>query len=391
MDLVFCTEARLVRRSSGLVYSIDGGLTNNLWQRYLCKFNHVYVMARVLSDDDCPINDKYLASSERVSFIDLPYYLGPIQYLKTRRKLNKIVANSLMPDCVYICRVPGEIGTLVADHLRRCKIPYGVEVVGDPWDVFAPGAVRHPFRVFFRYRGTYDLKRTVVRAAAALYVTENQLQKRYPVNNSVFSISASDVQISSRNLPSSEKVLYKKEKYNLLSVGSWEQMYKAPDVVLEALALLKDRGVYCRLTWLGEGKNKGEMQKLASALHITNDVNFKGNVSREEVDEELKNSDLFLLVSRTEGLPRALIEAMAMGLPCIGTQVGGIPELLNKQMLIRAGDSLALANKIEFLLTHIDMANKEANRNYEFAKNYYDSVLQQRRESFYQYLISIVK
>ena len=72
MDLVFCTEARLVRRSSGLVYSIDGGLTNNLWQRYLCKFNHVYVMASVLSDDDCPINDKYLASSEHVSFIDLP-------------------------------------------------------------------------------------------------------------------------------------------------------------------------------------------------------------------------------------------------------------------------------------------------------------------------------
>ena len=251
--------------------------------------------------------------------------------------------------------------------------------MGDPWDVFAPGAVRHPFRFFFRYRGTYDLKRTVVCATAALYVTENQLQKRYPVDNSVFSISASDVQISSRNLPSSEKVLYKKEKYNLLSVGSLEQMYKAPDVVLEALALLKDRGVYCRLTWLGEGKNKGEMQKLASALHITNDVNFKGNVSREEVDEELKNSDLFLLVSRTEGLPR------------IGTQVGGIPELLDKQMLIRAGDSLALANKIEFLLTHIDMANKEANRNYEFAKNYYDSVLQQRRESFYQYLISIVK
>lgn len=86
------------------------------------------------------------------------------------------------------------------------------------------------------------MKRTVVRAAAALYVTENQLQKRYPVNNSVFSISASDVQISSRNLPSSEKVLYKKEKYNLLSVGSLEQMYKAPDVVLEALALLRIEG-----------------------------------------------------------------------------------------------------------------------------------------------------
>ena len=171
MDLVFCTEARFVRRSSGVVYSIDGGLTNSLWERYLRKFGHVYVMARVLLDDDYPINDKYLASNERVSFIDLPYYVGPIQYLKVRRKLNKIVAANLMSGCVYICRVPGEIGTLMARHLKKNGMPYGVEVVGDPWDVFAPGAVRHPLRVYFRYRGTHDFKQTVDQANAAHYVT----------------------------------------------------------------------------------------------------------------------------------------------------------------------------------------------------------------------------
>ena len=391
MDLVFCTEARFVRRSSGVVYSIDGGLTNSLWERYLRKFGHVYVMARVLLDDDYPINDKYLASNERVSFIDLPYYVGPIQYLKVRRKLNKIVAANLMSGCVYICRVPGEIGTLMARHLKKNGMPYGVEVVGDPWDVFAPGAVRHPLRVYFRYRGTHDLKQTVAQANAALYATEYQLQKRYPISNSVFSISASNVQICSCNLPSSGKKLYKKKEYNLLSVGSLEQMYKAPDVVLQALALLKTRGVNCKLTWLGEGKHKEAMRKLASTLHISNDVIFKGNVSRDEVDETLRNTDLFLLVSRTEGLPRALIEAMAMGLPCIGTQVGGIPELLDEQVLIPVDDSQALTDKIEFLLNHIEAIDKQASRNYEFAKKYYDSILQQKRESFYQYLISIVK
>lgn len=369
MDLVFCTEARFVRRSSGVVYSIDGGLTNSLWERYLRKFGHVYVMARVLLDDDYPINDKYLASNERVSFIDLPYYVGPIQYLKVRRKLNKIVAANLMSGCVYICRVPGEIGTLMARHLKKNGMPYGVEVVGDPWDVFAPGAVRHPLRVYFRYRGTHDLKQTVAQANAALYVTEYQLQKRYPISNSVFSISASNVQICSCNLPSSGKKLYKKKEYNLLSVGSLEQMYKAPDVVLQALALLKTRGVNCKLTWLGEGKHKEAMRKLASTLHISNDVIFKGNVSRDEVDETLRNTDLFLLVSRTEGLPRALIEAMAMGLPCIGTQVGGIPELLDEQVLIPVDDSQALTDKIEFLLNHIEAIDKQASRNYEFAKN----------------------
>ena len=279
----------------------------------------------------------------------------------------------------------------MARHLKKNGMPYGVEVVGDPWDVFAPGAVRHPLRVYFRYRGTHDLKQTVAQANAALYVTEYQLQKRYPISNSVFSISASNVQICSCNLPSSGKKLYKKKEYNLLSVGSLEQMYKAPDVVLQALALLKTRGVNCKLTWLGEGKHKEAMRKLASTLHISNDVIFKGNVSRDEVDETLRNTDLFLLVSRTEGLPRALIEAMAMGLPCIGTQVGGIPELLDEQVLIPVDDSQALTDKIEFLLNHIEAIDKQASRNYEFAKKYYDSILQQKRESFYQYLISIVK
>ena len=391
MDLVFCTEARFVRRSSGVVYSIDGGLTNSLWERYLRKFGHVYVMARVLLDDDYPINDKYLASNERVSFIDLPYYVGPIQYLKVRRKLNKIVAANLMSGCVYICRVPGEIGTLMARHLKKNGMPYGVEVVGDPWDVFAPGAVRHPLRVYFRYRGTHDLKQTVAQANAALYVTEYQLQKRYPISNSVFSISASNVQICSCNLPSSGKKLYKKKEYNLLSVGSLEQMYKAPDVVLEELEMVKTRGENCMMAWLGDGKHKEAMRKLASTLHISNDVIFKGNVSRDEVDETLRNTDLFLLVCRSEGLPRALIEAMAMGLPCIGTQVGGIPELLDEQVLIPVDDSQALTDKIEFLLNHIEAIDKQASRNYEFAKKYYDSILQQKRESFYQYLISIVK
>lgn len=153
-----------------------------------------------------------------------------------------------------------------------------------------------------------------------------------------------------------------------MSVGSLEQMYKAHDVVLQALALLKTRGVNCKLTWLGKRKHKEAMRKLASTLHISNDVIFKGNVSRDEVDETLRNTDLFLLVSRTEGLPRALIEAMAMGLPCIGTQVGD-SELLDEQVLIPVDDSQALTDKIEFLLNHIEAIDKQASRNYEFAKN----------------------
>lgn len=391
MDLVFCTEGRFVRRSDNSVYSLDGSLTNNLWSRYLNVFDRIYVMARVLPDDCVEVRDTYLASSERVSFIDLPYYIGPSQYMKVRFNLIGVISKHIEPGRVYICRVPGQIGNLVIGKLQKKKIPYGVEVVGDPWDVFAQGALNHSFRFFFRYYSYYYLREAVKKSAAALYVTENTLQRRYPVLSGVFQVSASDVQINVDRLPPIAKEFRQRDIYHLVSVGSLEQMYKAPDVVLYAIRKLKDRGIKCHLTWLGDGVYKALMAELADNLDINDQVCFMGNVPSNEVIRQLSKSDIFLLVSRTEGLPRALVEAMAMGLPCIGTQVGGIPELLDKQMLVPVDDPLALANKIELLLNHIDMTNKQANRNYEFAKSYYDSVLQQRRESFYQYLISIVK
>ena len=145
----------------------------------------------------------------------------------------------------------------------------------------------------------------------------------------------------------------------------------------------------CRLTWLGEGKYKEQMQRLAEELHIDGEVSFRGNVSRNEVDKTLFGTDIFLLVSRTEGLPRALIEAMAMGLPCIGTRVGGIPELLDKEALIPKDDVTALVNKIEYMAGHVGFTTDQARRNFERAARFSDRVLQEKRESFYQYLISI--
>ena len=78
--------------------------------------------------------------------------------------------------CLYLSGSRGNRDTY-GKAFEKNGMPYGVEVVGDPWDVFAPGAVRHPLRVYFRYRGTHDLKQTVAQANAALYVTEYQLQK----------------------------------------------------------------------------------------------------------------------------------------------------------------------------------------------------------------------
>lgn len=389
MDLVFCAEGRFIRKKNGNVYSLDGSLTNYLWTRYLKVFDRIFVMARVLNDEGIEIRQEYQASSDRVSFVDLPYYVGPFQYIKVWRKTIDIINEQTVQGRAYICRVPGQIGNMVSRQLQKKNIPYGVEVVGDPWDVFAPGGVDHFLRFFFRYYFSYYLRKVVKNAIAAIYVTEYTLQRKYPVASSRFQIAASDVQIDDTQLPSQPKCFSKQDVYHLISVGSLEQMYKAPDIVLHSIKELKGRGIVCRLTWLGEGVYKSQMISLARQLEIGDQVFFVGNVQSKEVVKQLSMSDIFLLVSRTEGLPRALVEAMAMGLPCIGTEVGGIPELLDGSVLIPKDDFGALADKIENMIRDIQFTSEQACRNYEKAKNYYDSILKEKRESFYHKLISL--
>lgn len=389
MDLIFCTEARFIRRSTMQVYSVDGGITLEVLKRYLSCFAHVYIAARVLYSEDVAFNSKYEITHESVSFIDLPYYIGPLQYLRVKRKIRNVFVKNIRNNCAYICRVPGQIGSMIIPELRKRNLPFGVEVVGDPWDVFASGAVKHPLRIFFRYKWYWDLKNIVQTASAVLYVTEYQLQMRYPPSQDAFQISASNVQIMSEQLPHVVKSIQSKAVYTLLAIGSLEQMYKAPDVVLKALAMLKERGIHCRLIWLGAGVYQRDMEQLGDKLGVGEDCMFMGNVPKEEVYHQLSAADIFLMVSRTEGLPRALIEAMAVGLPCIGSEVGGIPELLDPEVLIPKEDVDALCDKIEYMVHHIEFMNAQAKRNFNEAQKYYDTVLQEKRNRFYQYLISI--
>jgi glycosyltransferase involved in cell wall biosynthesis len=389
MKLVFVTEARFIKDAQGNFYG-ESSFNFELWERYLTIFSEVIVMARVKHDLNYIGETNKLSSGKKIGFIELPYFVGPLQYLKNRKAVKAQIKESIdCIDAVFICRVPGTIGNLAIKYLRLQKIPFGLEVVGDPWDVFAPGSIKHPLRFYFRWRGYFNLKNNVSKASAALFVTAKKLQQRYPVSANVFQTEASNVKINDTLILEKAKSHIIKKQYTLLSVGSLSQMYKAPDVVLKAVKLLKDEGIYCKLIWLGDGIYKSQMESLAKDLEIFEEVDFKGNVSAEEVREHLLVSDIFVLASRTEGLPRAIIEAMAVGLPCVGTNVGGIPELLENSALIVKNNPKALADKIKKLISESSYYNQQATRNLLEAEKYKESILKKKREDFYNYLIAL--
>lgn len=385
--LFFVTEGRFVRNDNG-VYT-QGGFPYRLWERYLSVFERITIVARVRQDGGGA--DGFRSDGPNVSFWDLPYYEGPRDYLRVRRcfkqRINAVVDSIEKEHASVICRVPGLIGGKMAELLKKDEQEYACEIVGDPWDVYAPGSLNSPLRPFLRLYFTLQLKRQVSSAEQALYVTENYLQGRYPAKKAVFVTNASNVQIKDADIRPRGSYSGFGSAINLLSIGSLDQLYKAPDIILKAVRELYKLGVICNLVWVGGGRYLNSMIQLAERLKISHQVRFVGSVEHDSVYDYIRRSDLYLQVSRTEGLPRALIEAMSHGIVCIGTRVGGIPELLNDEVLIHKNSVSELVSCILKLVNDIELCNSCSHYNINQSIRYTEKKLQAKREAFYRNIV----
>lgn len=383
--LYFVTEQRFHLIDGN--YYTEGGFPFPLFRTYLDIFSEIVVIARV-STTNKSVKDNYTKISLRsVSFLELPYYIGPTGFYLHLLQIRKVLKEKISDDGLYLCRVPGNIADEVIRVLKKKKIPYVCHVVGDPDLVFSKDGVQHPLRPLIRKYAINRLKNNIASSVGNVYVTKTTLQEKYPPNPDSISISLSDVIIKDEIIANSAKVLVDKKCYNIISVGSLDQMYKAPDIIIKAIADLKSKGIHCKLTWLGDGIFRERMKNLSLDLGVSENVAFLGNVSAEEVVNHLKQSDIFAMVSRTEGLPRALIEAMAQGLPCIGSNVGGIPELISKECIVEKENVLALSSLIKKMVQDHAFTNHMANTNLINAHNYLSSKLNSERIAFYKEIL----
>lgn len=111
---------------------------------------------------------------------------------------------------------------------------------------------------------------------------------------------------------------------------------KGVDVFLRAVQLLHPEIPDLRAVIIGDGPARGQLQALSRELGVENVVSFLGHCS--DVPNRLLKTAIFVLPTRCEGLGISIMEAMAMGVPVIATNVGGVPEL------IRHGDTGILVN-----------------------------------------------
>lgn len=128
---------------------------------------------------------------------------------------------------------------------------------------------------------------------------------------------------------------------------------KRIDILLLAIAQLLGKGVPCKCVIVGDGPLREELADYAVALGLTGHVFFEG--FQKDTLQYLLAGTAFVLTSDTEGLPLALLEAMACGLPCIVTGVGGNVEAVTDRvhgLVVPAGSADEVAAAVAYLVTH---------------------------------------
>jgi glycosyltransferase involved in cell wall biosynthesis len=384
VNVVVTCEQHFERSPDGLIWT-DGQFPYLFWTRYLTVFDSVRVVARV-RDVAEPLAGRQPASGIGVSFFGLPDYRGPEQYLLRIMSIASAVTRAVQSRGAVILRVPGGIDGWVLKHLQKEGRPYGVEVVADPYDAFAPGGMRHPLRPFFRWFSTWRLRRVCGRSSAAAYVTERVLQSRYPAAPNAFVTHYSSVDLPSTAFVKTPRKPTLASVSRLIFVGTMAQLYKGPDVLIDAVRKCVNNGSDIQLVLVGSGRYQAELESRVAALGLADRIQLRGQLTTPDaVRAELDKADLFVLPSRHEGLPRAMIEAMARGLPCLGSTVGGIPELLLPMDLVPPNDAFALAEKICEVLADPERMAQMSARNLEKAREYGEAS-SERRHAFYSHI-----
>lgn len=328
-----------------IIYS-GGGLPYTIWDDYLVKFNEVFVYGRYSEN----LKDKKVRSSTgNVSFFLTDKYTSPVDLIKKKREIKQELESLIEKADVVLVRLPSVLGFIAGLQAFKMKKRVWVQQVGNAKEAFSThgsllGKVIAPF---FEFQN----KKIVSKADFVTYVTDNKLQRDYPPNSNALTEALSDVVINNilgeKDLKK-ERFLGKSFKIGL--IGGFDVMYKGQDILLNAIYKLEvDIKKNVKICLVGKG-DYSWILALAEELGLKENIEYIGSLeSGAQINNFLSSLSLYVQPSLTEGMPRSIIEAMAMGCPVIGSNVGGIPDVVSSQFVHKSGNVKELRNHIRYL------------------------------------------
>jgi len=348
------------------------------YKRYLTLGDRITVLCHVKKVE---ISHSDMIDDDAVEFC----FINKINSLKSLihySKLNREVIESQVRDSdVCVIHTQNAHAFQVAHFCKKYEKPYLTVVGACPWDALWNydwrGKIVAPI-------AWLQLRRIQKDAHFSIYVTKEFLQKRYPTQGRTICCSNVNIHTGIDWILENRitKISNLKDNGRFIKIGTAAAVdvpYKGQKYVIQALGILKQKGIIMEYHLIGKGSNS-RLKRIAQQEGVESQVFFHGAIPHSAVLQFLDEIDVYCQPSKQEGLPRALIEAMSRGCYCMGSDVAGIPELLDPFCLFKKGD----VNGIATLLIQVSQEKllNSAKSNFEKAKEYDMDLLNNKRSSF---------
>ena len=284
-----------------------------------------------------------------------------------------------------VCR-SSLLGVFVSAVRSIIGRPTVLEIVACPWDslVFSGRLSRVALAplVYLLSRFSILLNKNIV------YVTDEFLQRRYPPSVKAKSISCSNVELAEEAYVGREAILNCNEsvpftpmrRCKIGLIGGYETRYKGQRVLIDAIASDPELLKTFEVEFVGQGSAE-DLSSYAAEAGVKS--RFLGVLQRDsQLFPWLDSLDVYCQPSFQEGLPRSVLEALARGVAVLGSDAGGIPELLPDANIFKSGDFLELAERLRRFASEPFVFCDSVYDGYDKALTRQSSLLRAKREAF---------
>lgn len=351
------------------------------WEKYLDVFDHVDILGEEVRE----ANDKSLIklTSPRISVHVIPPNTRPLEIFNDPEVKKELVKSIKDADAILIKQASRK-GNMAIHYAEKYNKPYMIELTGD---LNIELKISHSIlKKLYRPIIYHQVLKAIRHCQYGLYVTQEYLQFVYPIEGKQF--GCTDTVLKDFDEDCYNNRIKRINDMNVNSkviigmIATYSGNRKGLDTAIEMLEKINNSNVELHILGRGTEDQREKWLDYAKVHNVSNQVFFDPPVpGGDAVLRWIDNTDIEILPSRAEGLPRCILEAMSRACPCITSNVCGLPELVEQKWTHDPGDSQELYRLVDSMINSKDDLINAARYNFEKSKKYdYDILNKNRRE-----------
>ncbi len=317
MKLAVIMDSRFYRTPDG--YVTFSNVRGPYWKEFANHWDKIYLFVRSWPIGDQQYDQSDVINDSKIEVVELPAYAGLWGFLKNRRKIRNTISAHIDRVDVINSRGPGQLSGLAVRYFASQR-PTMVTILGDIEGMFL--SERSSYRYFpflwplrkWVARGIAYRYRRLLRSAACIIGVSTYLMHKYRSSQNQLAGQIADTKLRPKDFipPRPRQGPLK----GITAGRIWE--LKNYQTIIRGIARAREKGHDCYFRFCGDGYYRETLETLTQKLGVEDLIDFFGRTeSQDELWRLYGEADYSCLVSHTEGLPLAAIEAMATGLPVI--------------------------------------------------------------------------